>query len=125
MKIIVTIFLIMLGSIAIFAQRNDGDYKGRGENFTVDIERQCYDSTNSFAEFKRCVERQHLPLCSRGREFGRIDRHLPFPCRKEREDYWEKRHPNPRELRDHRDIDRKEIIYSRQLPNEKPEIFNQ
>lgn len=93
-KIIVMLFLIISGSIAVFAQRGDGDYKkGSGEGFTVDIERQCYDSTSSFAEFKRCVERRRLPICPRGwelKDLGRTDR--VFPCRNERkENYWEEK----------------------------------
>lgn len=115
-KIIVTLFLIMLGGIAVFAQRGDGDYrKGKGENSTVDIERQCYNSTNSFAEFKRCVERQRLPICPRGWETKASGgNYRDFPCRDERnEDHREERRFDPidrEDLRDYRNKDWKEKI---------------
>jgi hypothetical protein len=127
-KTIVTIFLIMLGSIAIFAQKGDSDYrKGKGEDYGSDIERQCYNSTSSFAGFKRCVENQWLPICPRGWDKEIIRDYRDFPCRYETDDYWKKGRPEPIERREplfYADKDKKEIIYSRQLPNEMPEIFN-
>lgn len=127
-KIIFIIFLIALGIIGIFAQKVYDDFrKERSENFTTDIERQCYISTSSFKEFKQCVEKQNLPICPRDwrlKDLGGTYRDLP--CRYERKDYWEERplyQTDKPEFPDYRDKDRYSKIQYRQFPNEVPETF--
>lgn len=127
-KITITLFLICLSSITVFSQNADDDFgKVNHENSNVDIEQQCYNSTNSLAEFKRCVERQRLPICPDGwtmEEFhGNPCRKLP--CRYEREDGWEKRQIYPIDKMEHHNFEDemlKEKLRYRRLANEIPEF---
>lgn len=123
-RTIIALFLIVAGSSAIFAQKDFGYYpKERGGKYVDSIELQCYNSTNSFAEFKNCIETFRLPICPKNWETDSVKTLRVFPCRNERkEDYWDKQRRIPLIKEDK---DRIEKLVSRQLPNEKPETFDQ
>jgi hypothetical protein len=118
-KLIITLFLTILGSITMFAQTSDYP-NGIGKKFTGNTEKECYETTNSYTDFKRCVENRNLPTCPKGWEMTRDWE--TKPCRDD-EDY---RLPKTKYLIETYPIDGKEIkdnFKYRQLPNEQPESF--
>jgi hypothetical protein len=126
-KLILLIFLAILGSIAVFAQKADDDFQyERGEKYIGNIEQQCYDTTNSYSEFKRCVENNNLPICPQDWESDINRNRHNFPCRYDRtEDYWEhiRRERLEKYPTDWVEGNRIQNTFLRQQPNEQPESF--
>lgn len=126
-KAINTLFVLIMCSISIFAQRNDsfGERTLRDE-LNSPLER-CYRNTNDFQDFKRCYKDKELPICPRNWEMklDLRDWGERFPCRLIERDIYNAREGARNAERDDLDADRSDLteIGARDLSNEGPESF--
>ena len=75
-KMTFTFFLIAIGCIASFAQERSIYPGGKFEKDLKKVEKICYETTKSYADFKGCVENGEEFICPKN---GLTN--VNYPCR--------------------------------------------